>query len=413
MSKKPALHNVLADKPDLVIHRADRTVTACALVAALAKFSSNLYSYQGKPVIVVLTDDGKAPTLWPINRHGMIIAAHKIVQPISRQDGKRIEVTLPLGIADLCLQVPPQNWPLRPLTAFSSGPLLRDNGSINCQPGYDDETCVFTYDLPDIAVAEAPTVNEAKSALATLRHAFRTFAFADRMTTKEIFSIDGKNVEVDVVDLAKNPGKDESAAIVALLTAVCRPSLLYAPALICRSSPHSGSGVGKGLLINAMCVIAFGHQPLKAPLGRGDEFDKGLVAALIRSDPCILVDNVNDQKLQSQVLCTALTDRPAWVRVLGVSELREANPRAFISVIGNGLVIGEDAVRRVFTVEFDAQCEDPEQRRFPGNFLDDVGSRRAELLAAALTILRYGRQNPAQLNRGKPHGLRPFLMCLP
>src|SRR5262249_39094070 len=82
-------------------------------------------------------------------------------------------------------------------------------------------------------------------ALKTLRHAVRTFAFGDRITISETFLIDGKSVKINVVNLAQPPGKDESAFLVALLTAVCRPSLWVAPAVIVKSPSISGSGVGK------------------------------------------------------------------------------------------------------------------------------------------------------------------------
>ena len=54
--------------------------------------------------------------------------------------------------------------------------------------------------------------------------------------------------------------------------------------------------------------------------------------------------------------------------------------------------------------ELDARCEDPEQRAFETGFLDEIQSYRPKLLAAALTIWRWGRQNAADLKRGRPLG---------
>ena len=280
--KRALLRNVL-EKPELIVHAADHTVTARALVSAFAKFSPNLYTHNGALVSIVLADDGKPPTVWPINKHGVIIEAHKIVQPIKQAAEKRTEVTLPTGIAELCLQVPPPEWPLRPLTAFTNSPIVREDGTIHCEPGYDKSTGVFVYNIPKITVPDAPSIDDAERALKTLRHAVRTFAFGDRITISETFLIDGKSVKVNVVNLAQPPGKDESAFLVALLTAVCRPSLWVAPAVIVKSPSISGSGVGKALLLRAMSIIAYDQQPHAAPIGRGDEFEKGLVAALIRA----------------------------------------------------------------------------------------------------------------------------------
>ena len=56
--------------------------------------------------------------------------------------------------------------------------------------------------------------------------------------------------------------------------------------------------------------------------------------------------------------------------------------------------------RRFIHSELDAGCEDPESRSFLAGFLEDIMRRRAELLAAVLTIWRWARQNATDLDRG-------------
>ena len=185
---------------------------------------------------------------------------------------------------------------------------------------------------------------------------------------------------------------------------MARPSLPLSPAAVFRAPAISGAGTGKGLLARAISVVAFGQQPHAAALGDGNEFDKGLTAELLRGDPTILIDNLNRRVLRSPVLCTALSERPAMLRVLGASEMRPTNSTAFIAITGNALTIAEDLVRRVITIDVDAKCENPEQRKFAGNFLGDISCQRGELLAAALCIWRFGRQNAATLTRGQPLG---------
>jgi hypothetical protein len=77
---------------------------------------------------------------------------------------------------------------------------------------------------------------------------------------------------------------------------------------------------------------------------------------------------------------------------------------AFIAVTGNGLAISRDLARRFLVCEFDAGCEDPEQRPFESGFLRKIEGCRGELLSAALTIWRFGRQNAARIGRGRPLG---------
>ena len=162
--------------------------------------------------------------------------------------------------------------------------------------------------------------------------------------------------------------------------------------------------MGKGLLAKAPSVIAFGEPPQTVGLGTGDEFEKGLVAALLRGGHSILIDNINDRILRSNTPCSTLSERPAFLRIMGLGKLGPVNSTALISVTGCALSIGRDLVRRTIMSDLDAKIEDPEQREFQGDFLADIAARRLELLQYVFTILRWARQNPAALKRGKPLG---------
>src|SRR5262249_22821917 len=167
-----------------------------------------------------------------------------------------------------------------------------------------------------------------------------------------------------------------------------------------RSPAISGSGVGKGLLGKAPSVIAFGELPQIVSLGSGDEFEKGLIGTLLRGGHSILIDNLNSRTLRSNTLCSALSERPAFLRALGLSRLIPINSTALTSLTGCALNIGRDLVRRTITIDLDAKIEDPEQREFQGDFLTDITAQRLELLQYALTILRWARQNPTALKHG-------------
>jgi hypothetical protein len=64
--------------------------------------------------------------------------------------------------------------------------------------------------------------------------------------------------------------------------------------------------------------------------------------------------------------------------------------------------IAEDMARRLLNVHLDARMENPEQRPFRPGFLDSIFAQRANLLTAALTVWRWGRQT--QPKSGKPIG---------
>jgi putative DNA primase/helicase len=184
------------------------------------------------------------------------------------------------------------------------------------------------------------------------------------------------------------------------------PSLsttLCAPGFLVNAPSYSGAGTGKALLLKACVITGSGIRPTAFKSGHDDkEFDKRLTACLVEARPCILLDNFNAKNLQSDVLASALTEPLMMVRLFGKTKNVPLFTRTFIAVTGNGVQIAEDIARRVFVTDLDSEMENPEQRPFKPGFLDDVHARRTELLTAALTIWRYGRQN--DLKGGKSIG---------
>ena len=100
----------------------------------------------------------------------------------------------------------------------SEGNLKSIAGSRYEPPGVPLNWCEGVA-LMGAIVPDHPTREDAASALAGLRRLMRTFAFADASTVRE------EGQDVPVIDPTIPPGRDESTALAALLTAVCRPSL--------------------------------------------------------------------------------------------------------------------------------------------------------------------------------------------
>jgi hypothetical protein len=138
--------------------------------------------------------------------------------------------------------------------------------------------------------------------------------------------------------------------------------------------------------------------------GKQDELEKRFGAEFAKAQPAVFLDNANGLALRSDTLASVLTERPASVRVLGETRTVMLNSTAFVAVTGNGITLSEDLTRRFIVCEIDARCEDPETRPFADGFLEEVERRRAELLAAVLTIWRWGRQNASTLSKGKALG---------
>ena len=387
----------LKAKPELIVYSGDLPATAEALRDLLAT-SGKLFD-RGLPVRVIRPADGSLPSAVRLTKHNVVIEAHRHCQPVKvDEDGEYIPITLPDRVAQMYLDMCGE-WDLPPLTGVSTSPLLSPDGSVRVADGYDPATGLWCCGVPSLRLPARPSRAGAEAALALLRQTFRTFPFADAPRRWDL------SLPVEVVDLACSPGRDESAFLNALLTAVCRASLWLAPGLLLTAPAVSGAGTGKGLLARAICTIAFGIRPRAFTMGSDrQELDKRLAAELIEAQPALFLDNVNGIALRSDTLASVLTERPARVRLLGQTRMVPLNSTAFISITGNGLTVTEDLARRFIPCQLDARCEDPELRQFGSGFLDEIERRRAELLVAGLTIWRWGRQNAPMLPRGKSLG---------
>ena len=116
----------------------------------------------------------------------------------------------------------------------------------------------------------------------------------------------------------------------------------------------------------------------------------------------MFLDNFNAKELKSDILASALTEYPAMVRPMGQTKMVPLHTRTLIAITGNAVEIAEDMARRIIVVNFDARMENPELRKFAPGFLDNVFAARPQLLTAALTIWRWGRQT--KIKSGKPLG---------
>jgi hypothetical protein len=386
----PPKTNGSAEKHRLLIDPPNPDIVVGELCRILAK-SAQLYERGGTVVRLVYDEAAKATVAQPMTADSLTLMAHTVCRPYKIQGtpATPVDARLPQYIANMYLNWR-GNWDLRSLDGVSTAPLLSDDGTIRAADGYDKDAGLWCENIPDLSksVPEKPTEEQARAALMTLRQTFQTFCFADSPTKPN-----GDSKKPPLVDLTEPPGADESAFLAALLTAVCRPSLHLAPGVLLRSPQISGAGTGKGLLARCICMIAFGLAPSAVTGGGPEEMEKRIASELMGSAPILFLDNLNNAAVKSDLLASAITERPARVRVLGRSMMVPLNVSAFIILTGNDLRVTEDLARRFIEIELDSRLEDPETRAFSGEILEECRRRRNELLAACLTIWRWGRQN--------------------
>ena len=387
-------------RSDLEVNSADLPDTAVELAGFLAR--QPMIFDRGGPAKLTFDEQRGGLVAGLLNVNSVVNECHQIARPFVWEPGdegpKKKYITIPERVAKLYLALKGQ-WGLRPLDGIAQAPLLNEGGDMRAVDGYDPPSRLWCEKVPAVEVPPRPNRKDAEAALVLLRTALRTFAFADAEM------VDDPALKVKTVNLTSSPGQDETAALAAILTAVCRPSLWLAPGVAVRAPAFSGAGTGKGLLCRVICAIAYGQRPQALTAGgTPEEFDKRVTAALIGAEAVLFLDNINGTTLKSDILASILTERPCYVRPLGRSATVPLNASTLVLVTGNGLMLSEDLARRFLVVELDAGMEDPEARNFPGDLLADLMTRRSDLLQAALIIWRWGQQNPAELERGKPLG---------
>ena len=389
----PACELIEDNKPRLLIRGADpdRTVSALRDILAAARI---LYD-RGVPVRLANDQIQGGAVAQVMTPDILVMTVHSICRPYilkEKHDGTIVEVNvrLPRFIAVMYLEWRGE-WKLPVLNGIASAPMLANDGTINSAEGYDCETGMWRENVPNLSglIPDEPTDADAAKSFHLIRETFKTFCFADAETVLDPAS------GTEVVDTSRPPGRDESSFMVALQTAVCRPSLDLAPGVLLRAAPMSGAGAGKGLIARCTALIAFGREP-HAVTGGGtsEEQEKRIAAELIEGSPVLFLDNLNYRAFKSDLLASAITERPARVRILGKSQMVPLNASALVILTGNGLSVSEDLARRFITVDFDPRTENPEARTFASDIKAEVTKRRPELLAAALTIWRWGRLSP-------------------
>ena len=196
------VETALGHKPQLIVHVGDLPATARALRKLLAQ-CEYLFD-RDAPVKLVQPSDGGPMKAVPLTANTVVIETHDLCQPVKfNSRGELVAVTLPERVARMYLDM--GEWNLRPLAGITTAPVLAADGSIRDVEGYDPETGLWCCSVPRLAVPERPDLEDAKTALRRLRATFKTFPFADAIRRRD------PDLNVDVVDLAEPPGRDESA----------------------------------------------------------------------------------------------------------------------------------------------------------------------------------------------------------
>jgi putative DNA primase/helicase len=263
------------------------------------------------------------------------------------------------------------HWTFPRISGVITAPTLRPNGTILTDPGYDPETQLYHAMNPNLilpVISEKPTKKEAFAAIELLESLLTEFPFAD----SEI---------------------DKAVALSALITPIVRGAMDAAP-MHAIKAPEYGSG--KSYLVNLVSAIATGAPCPVTTAGRDEaETEKRIDAALLKCQPIISLDNINDV-LCSDKLAVAIEQPMASVRILGFSKNVDIENKACIFATGCNITVRGDLVRRTLLCSIDTNEEAPEKRTFKRNPYQDILADRGKYIAAVMTIVR------AYLTAGEP-----------
>ncbi|MBD3264428.1 MAG: toprim domain-containing protein [Candidatus Omnitrophica bacterium] len=264
------------------------------------------------------------------------------------------------------------NWPFPPLQGVTGAPILRDDGSICTEPGYDEHTAIYYSPSDDFSMPEIPEIPSQEELL------------------------NAKALLLDVI--ADFPFSDEAgpANIMAFLFTMLMRNVIDGYVPLCLVDAPT-QGTGKGKLVKNLSIIALGDElsSQSAPHGRyaEEEWRKLLLSILHQGSPAVLFDNISEKEvLDSAPLAAIITSGNYAGRILGQTN----NPTYKVSIswvaTGNNIKVTGDMPRRCYTVRLDSNLERPWERS-PDTFKHPnleryVRENRIKLLRAAFIIIR-------------------------
>jgi hypothetical protein len=242
------------------------------------------------------------------------------------------------------------------LAGVVSSPILRSDGTIAFQPGYDVATGLYL----DIA-GTFPPVMEPSKALACLDDVLFNFPFA-------------------------TPAH-RAAAIAAISTVPARPAFPgSAPFFLVDAN---ASRVGKGKLTDLFTVVWERREAARhdVPKSGDGEMRKTITAVALAGSPYFLFDNIRG-KFGGATLENAMTTGRWSDRLLGLNVTVDL-PLNFIWLgTSNNAVLTGDIVNRTLHIRMESNEEHPERRsgfRHP-DLLGYAKEHRRELVVAALSL---------------------------
>ena len=229
------------------------------------------------------------------------------------------------------------SWAFPPIVGIVEAPVLRPDGSIMMEQGYDQQTGLYYFPAPGFemdTIPDKPSKEQVDKAQELLLEVIQDFPFKDDASKANMLGL--------------------------LITPLVRPAFEGCIPLALINAPQAGTG--KTMLGTIVSQIATGHDPNMLPYSQeSEEMRKKVTSALRVSANVIVMDNISVE-LNSEIFASALTTTLWGDRLLGKNEMLRLPQRATWIANGNNLRIGGDLPRRCYLIELDAKMSQPWKR---------------------------------------------------
>jgi hypothetical protein len=343
-----------------------RDVSRDALAALVAANDPPTIFQRGGALVRVRRDERGQPLIEPLGEaalRGRLARAANFLRVGA--DGSPRHVAPPLDVVRDLASIP--GWPRVPSLAGLVGvPVLRPNGTVFAEPGFDSESGLYFAPAPGLKVPpipERPTVEDVTRALGLIGEALCDFPFGG--------------------------AADRANAIALLLTPIVRPAIAGAVPLAVITAPSPGTG--KSLLASLASIIATGRPAgVMAETTDDEEWRKRITTVLKATQNVALIDNIQ-RPLGSPVLAAMLTSDIWEDRLLQTNQTARLPQRTTWIATGNSVRLVGDLPRRAYAITLDSKMERPWERtgfRHP-DLIRWARESRGELLWSCLVLARH------------------------
>lgn len=261
-----------------------------------------------------------------------------------------------------------------PIRGIAAAPLLRLDGSLHDERGYDMKTCWYLQagDWKGLDVPDRPTEAQARAAL--------------------------KWIEDEVYCDFKFVSPVHRACALALsLGALVKHLCVTTPLTVIGAQTY---GEGKTKLGHVSALIVFGRKAVTMTAGKSeDELSKRIDTAAIMGDPIVMFSNFKG-RIADDTLAERLTSEQMGIRVFGRNDTLAVVPNASTWIIeGTEIEVARDIVRRTIRIALNSKTEFPHLRtgfRHP-DLEAWVAEHRVEILSKFYTALRWHLQTVDEL----------------